>query len=461
MSSVLRIPFVKSVAIIGAGPSGLAAAKFLLAENHFDKVDILEQQAEVGGVWNYTSSISDSVTIPSTTPHVAPDRPIVPEDGGAPIFTNPMYDHLYTNIPKGLMGFSDQAFKEESLLFPTREDVQEYLIRYSQDLRHLISFSTQVQDISYEDNNDCDAWKVTSKSVITSQERTTTYDAVIIANGHYSVPFIPAVSGIEEFNTAYPSIITHSKIFRSPESFANKKVIVVGNAASGLDIGAQISKVCKKPLLNSVRNSSGPNTDKDKEEVPIISEYMVDVRGVKFEDGRIEKNIDAIVYCTGYFYSYPFLNSLSPPIITTGRRAVGLYQQLFNIRHPTLAFTALAQKIIPFPISEVQCAAIAKVWSNRLDLPSVDEMYSWERDRVKECGEGRSFHVLGYPKDAEYLNELHDWVKGAEGGFNKEPAYWGAEQKWVRSICSEIRRKFHEDGEKAKTLKELGFVYEE
>jgi cation diffusion facilitator CzcD-associated flavoprotein CzcO len=461
MGSVLRIPFaVKRVAIIGAGPSGLAAAKFLLAENHFDKVDILEQQGEVGGVWNYTSSISDSVTVPSTTPHVAPDRPIVPKDGGAPIFTNPMYDRLYTNIPKGLMGFSDQAFKAESLLFPTREDVQEYLIRYSQDVRHLISFSTQVQNISYEDNNGFDAWKVTSKSTITSQERTTTYDAVIVANGHYSVPFIPAVPGIEEFYTTYPSIISHSKIFRSPDSFANKKVIVVGNAASGLDIGTQISKVCRKPLLNSVRQSSGPNPGEDKEEVPVISEYMVDVRGVKFEDGRIEENVDAIVYCTGYFYSYPFLESLSPPIITTGRRAVGLYQQVFNIRYHTLAFTALAQKVIPFPISEVQCAAIAKVWSNKLDLPSVDEMHLWERKRVKEYGDGTSFHYLGYPKDAEYLNELHDWVKGAKGGFSKEPAYWDAEQKWVRSIFSEIRKKFHEDGEKAKTLKELGFEYE-
>ncbi|PQE07011.1 Thiol-specific monooxygenase protein [Rutstroemia sp. NJR-2017a BBW] len=269
------------------------------------------------------------------------------------------------------MGFSDQAFKAESLLFPTREDVQEYLIRYSQDVRHLISFSTQVQNISYEDNNGFDAWKVTSKSTITSQERTTTYDAVIVANGHYSVPFIPAVPGIEEFNTAYPSVISHSKIFRSPDSFANKKVIVVGNAASGLDIGTQISKVCRKPLLNSVRQSSGADPGEDKEEVPVISEYMVDVRGV-----------------------------------------------------------------------------------------NVDEMHSWERERVKEYGDGTSFHVLGYPKDAEYLNELHDWAKSAQGGFSKEPAYWDAEQKWVRSIYSEIRKKFHEDGEKAKTLKELGFEYE-
>lgn len=41
---------VKRIAIIGGGPAGVAAAKFLLAENAFDKVDIFEQQAQVGGV---------------------------------------------------------------------------------------------------------------------------------------------------------------------------------------------------------------------------------------------------------------------------------------------------------------------------------------------------------------------------------------------------------------------------
>jgi protoporphyrinogen oxidase len=53
MGSVLRAtsPFnVKKIAIIGAGPSGLAAAKFLLAEEYLEKIDLFEQQSEVGGV---------------------------------------------------------------------------------------------------------------------------------------------------------------------------------------------------------------------------------------------------------------------------------------------------------------------------------------------------------------------------------------------------------------------------
>jgi cation diffusion facilitator CzcD-associated flavoprotein CzcO len=47
MGSIIRSPGafnVKRIAVIGAGPSGLAVAKYLLAEHAFDKIDIYEQQ---------------------------------------------------------------------------------------------------------------------------------------------------------------------------------------------------------------------------------------------------------------------------------------------------------------------------------------------------------------------------------------------------------------------------------
>jgi cation diffusion facilitator CzcD-associated flavoprotein CzcO len=365
MGSILRPngPFnVKRIAIIGAGPTGLAAAKYLVAEKAFDKIDIYEQQAEVGGVWNYTPSLAERVSVPQTTPRVPPEKPIWPKDGAAPIFSNPMYERLNTNIPKPLMQFSDLNFPPESLIFPTRQDVQEYLIKYSQDVRHLISFSTQVEDISYTRVNDNDRWTLIAKSTVTEEKSCHEYDAIVVSNGHYSVPWIPDVPKVKEFNIAHPSVISHSKIYRSPNSFAGKKVIVVGNAASGLDIGNQISAVCETPLLNSVREPAElPIGVTTKEEVPAIAEYLVDEKGVRFEDGRIERDVDAIVYCTGYLYSYPFLKSLNPPLVTSGRRAIGVWQQIFNITYPTLAFTALPQKIIPFPLAQSQGAAIAKV----------------------------------------------------------------------------------------------------
>jgi len=211
------------------------AAKYLLAENAFDQIDIFEQQSEVGGVWNYSPNIMGKTPVPQTTPHGPPELPIWTQGAEAPLFSNPMYHRLNTNIPKTLMQYSDQDFLPESLLFASRQDVQTYLIKYSQDVRHLISFSTQVEVIRPVSKSGRHYWELASRSVITKKEREAEYDAVLVANGHYSLPFIPEVTGIEAFNATFPSIITHSKEYRSAERFKNKKVIVVGSAASGLD----------------------------------------------------------------------------------------------------------------------------------------------------------------------------------------------------------------------------------
>jgi len=448
---------VKRIGIIGAGPSGLAVAKYLLAENAFDKIDIFEQQSEVGGVWFYTPDVVGQIPVPQTTPHVPPESPIWPEGAAAPLFSNAMYDHLNTNIPKHLMQFSDLDFPSESLLFPKREDVQNYLVQYSQDIRHIIKFSTQVEEISLTEGDSPRHWELNSKFTITNETRKDQYDAIVVATGHYSVPIIPSVLGIEDFNSTYPSIITHSKVYRSPVAFKDKKVVVVGNAASGLDIGKQISTVSKRPLLNSVTTPSAPGEQNDKEEVPPIAEFLPAERAVRFEDGRVEADIDAVVYCTGYMYSYPFLESLDPAFITSGRRVIGLYRQLFSIDHPTLAFTALPKQIIPFPLSESQGAAIAKVWTNKLALPEREEMVSAEKQQLEEQGDGNNFHVLGYPKDAEYINGLHEWVSGSSDGFAKEPPFWRAKERWLREINAELKISFVKDGERAKTTEELGY----
>ncbi|KAI6715434.1 hypothetical protein JHW43_002060 [Diplocarpon mali] len=328
---------VKRVAVIGAGPCGLATAKYLVAENAFSTIEVYEQQAEVGGVWRYTPSLAERVPVPQTTPWVPLERPSWPKEAPAPIFSNAMYEKLNTNIPKRLMQYSDQDFPSESTLFPSRQDVQSYLV--------------------------------------------------------------------------------------NPPAFTT-------------------------PVNDRV------------EEVSKIVEYIVEGRAVKFEGGRIEKNIDAIVYATGYLYSFPFLKSMDPPLVTTGRRTIGLYQQIFHIAHPTLAFSALGQKIIPFPVSEGQAAAMAKVWSNNLPLPSKSEMEAWENSRVEELGDGTEFHAFGYPNDAAYINFLHDWTKEARNGFAKVPPFWDQKLCKQREVYAEIRNRFTAGGNRAKTLEELGFDFD-
>ena len=101
---------VKRVAIIGAGPAGLSAAKYLVAQNSFDEVVIFEQQDEVGGIWNYTDLAPGSCPVPQQDPFCPPDKPIRLSATAPHIFTSPMYETLHANISKSVMQFSCQDF---------------------------------------------------------------------------------------------------------------------------------------------------------------------------------------------------------------------------------------------------------------------------------------------------------------------------------------------------------------
>ena len=187
-------------------------------------------------------------------------------------------------------------------------------------------------------------------------------------------------------------------------------------------------------------------------------------RAVQFSDGRAEKDVDAVVFCTGYFYSYPFL-SKDLDLVSDGRRTQHVYKQIFHNIHPTLAFLALPQKIIPFPIAECQAAIVARIWSNRLQLPSNEERDQWEESVVHERGSGTNFHNLIYPLDADYINELHDWSLQAEPkGKGKTPPYWGEKERWVRGRFPAIKKAFAHMGvgkHEVRSIEDLGFDFEE
>lgn len=60
-------PPYRRVAVVGAGPGGLTAARALLAENAFDVIDVYEQRGRAGGTWNHTPE-----TIPCPVPSTDP-----------------------------------------------------------------------------------------------------------------------------------------------------------------------------------------------------------------------------------------------------------------------------------------------------------------------------------------------------------------------------------------------------
>ena len=100
MGSIDSRPFdVKKIAIIGAGPCGLSAAKYLIAQQAFDSVVVFEQNPQVGGVWYYSREPTSSQHVPQVSPFCPPDAPVKSPDGDAPVFASPMYQLLNTNIP--------------------------------------------------------------------------------------------------------------------------------------------------------------------------------------------------------------------------------------------------------------------------------------------------------------------------------------------------------------------------
>jgi len=391
-----------------------------------------------------------------------------PGKESGPIFTTPMYEGLESNLPKSLMCYSDKPFSSESPLFIPREGVCQYLEEYAEDVKSLIQFETQVLDIGLRSiKPNPDVWTVKYQNLRSGTEMSAVYDAVAVCIGHYNVPYVPDIPGIREWNEAFPGRLSHSRYYRRLEDFTDKKVIVVGNSASGVDIATQISAVAKPPVLVSSRSESFlVSTGAGKEEVPEIVEFLPPseaVCAVRFKDGRIEDGVDAVLFCTGYLYSYPFLPSLHPKLISNGFRVQNVYQHMFYIEHPSLAFVLLPFRIMPFPMSEAEAGVIARVWSGRLQLPAPEAMYRWEDDRINNKGVGTSFHALNFPEDLDHHNNLHDWAAQTDKGLGKMAHKWNEKERWTRQRFPAIKKAFADRGElrhEVRTIEELGFDYE-
>ena len=373
-----------------------------------------------------------------------------------------MYEGLETNIPHFLMEFSDDPSFRNNQLFPSRDSTLQYLQAYADDVRQFVKFQTQVIDILLQDDDGKDSWHVFYKSLTSGKITKASYDAVVVASGHYSVPYLPDIPGISRWNSAYPQAISHSKFYRRPQDFSNKKVLIVGNSASGHDISTHISSTCKLPIIVSVRSELPVQSAPSKIYKPEIAEFLSPSfhhRAIRFSGGRIEKDIDAIVFCTGYYYSYPFLSSISPKLVGTSDRVEHLYQHIFSIDHPSLVFLGLPKAIIPFRTMESQAALVARIWSDRLDLPSKPEMRRWETAAIAEQGSGKKFHNLGHPRDFNYHDTLIEWALQSRGGkHGKIPPKWSEQERLVRAKGAKIREMFARMGEARhgiRTLEEL------
>ncbi|KAI5966148.1 FMO1 [Candida pseudojiufengensis] len=391
-------PRYSKIAIIGGGPSGLAAAKALALEPfEFETIDLHERRDKLGGLWYHKGNKS---LIHSQIPNLNPNNHEIIDDGATKQdkFFSAIYKFMETNIIHRLMQYNEVPFPPKTANYPKRQLVFDYLENYNQSIPNKINvrLNSDITELKKVDNE----WH------LVSNDKVNKYDAIVLANGHFNTPFIPEVKGLTNWNINKPKTILHSKYFEDPNSYRDKTVLIIGNSASGVDISTQISTVAKKVIV-SVRDLSNLDFENDLiKYIGLIEEYNWENSSVETKDEIIE-GIDYVIFCTGYLYSFPFIKSDS--VITNGRIVYNLYKQIFNIFDPSISYVGLGKNIVPMPLGESQSALIARVYSGRYDLPTTQEMKESYEQELDEKGESK-FHVFGFPKDYEYGKHLQELI---------------------------------------------------
>lgn len=195
-------------------------------------------------------------------------------------------------------------------------------------------------------------WKISSINKPTKEVITTIYDAVIICNGHYNDPIIPILPNQEKFK----GLIAHSHTYRCPKPFKGLRVLVIGAGPSGLDIALQLSSAANYVVL-SHHTKEAVNTQYPKNVIKKPDVIRVrDAEGVEFVDGSC-MHFDAILFCTGYRYSFPFLHR-SCGVTVDENHIQPLYKHMIHIEKPSMCFIGIPFNVCAFQMFDLQvCTA--------------------------------------------------------------------------------------------------------
>ncbi|KAF5541651.1 FMO1 flavin-containing protein [Fusarium napiforme] len=228
----------KTVCIVGAGPSGLVAAKTLLhntAPGEF-KVTIFDAQKDIGGLW--PTSKTDNA--------------------------RQVHPFMWANQSRHTMQFSELAWEGSDPQLPQGWMVGKYLHRYlerflksSKDFE--LKLGTRVESAKRPEGSS-NGWIVNTKSDAGTE--TKNFDYLLVASGFFGKPIIP--ESLEK-QTAIP--VVHSSHYRDVKSLLGEgrpgggKILVVGGQMSGVEIAGTIGA-----HLSSQANSPDPTkiTDIDK-----------------------------------------------------------------------------------------------------------------------------------------------------------------------------------------------------
>ncbi|MEP7160788.1 MAG: NAD(P)-binding domain-containing protein [Dermatophilaceae bacterium] len=381
--------------VIGAGSSGIAAAKALAAAGV--PFDWFEQGTVAGGNWVYDNPNGQSAC----------------------------YATLEINTSCPRMSFSDFPMPASYPPYARHDQVAAYFEAYIDHfaLPDRITFNTKVVDVSQREDG---AWAACIEGPDGAQTRS--YDAVLVANGHHWDARWPA--------PAYPGTFDgdqiHAHSYRSAEQLRDRDVVVVGSGNSALDISVEAGRVARSATLSQRRGQwvlrkflLGKASDqialpgwvpwwavslrlrfgalasgnvarlglpqpahKPGQSHPVQSEGIrealrsgavtpkpaierLDGDRVIFVDGS-SVPADLIVWATGYQVSFPFLD---PALIEARDNDLPLWKRTVHPDLPGLYFIGLLQPVgAVMPLAEAQGAWIAETLAGRYLPPPPDEV---------------------------------------------------------------------------------------
>ena len=303
-----------SIAVIGAGPSGLFfchAMEYMMEQTgRAVSVTCYERAAQPGGVWR-AASATTTQTVHATE----------------------MYANLWTNGPSHCNEFFDYTYDEHFgtgqpvSVYMKRQDLLDYILRRVQKrtpdfLEKYVRCNTEVQHVVY--NEAQEQFEVTTHDLVTEKTQVGHFDKCVWACGDNGKQKMPEklLNVFREGN--FKGRIIHSAdTAHLEEDVRGKRILLVGGGFSSEDLALQAIKLGVKKVYVSCSYSSAeicwtknwpmnkvkvlpyqvPTKVTEKGNCIQFQEVTFTHQGYKISSDEVEtelRNIDTVILCTGY-----------------------------------------------------------------------------------------------------------------------------------------------------------------
>ncbi|OJJ44153.1 hypothetical protein ASPZODRAFT_145266 [Penicilliopsis zonata CBS 506.65] len=446
---------VKSVAVIGAGISGVVSAAHLLAAGL--EVTVFERNKAAGGVWLFDERKPIEPLYPSIKPSEADrlgDDPRKEErktlEHAPP---GPCYEGLSNNVSTPLMRVKLNAWPEGTPDFVSHKIMKEYIQDTSRKtgVEQVTIYGACVSRIQ----KNTSGWEVTWSTLhedpqtgkLEEKEATSAFDAVVVGSGHYHAPRIPDIPGLSEAKARWPSQILHSKGYRKPENLDGKNVLLIGGGVSSSDIARELGPVAQDiyqstrsgefDLPSNLLPENGLRIGEiasfeilPEAETPLADNGPLPIK-IHLKSGETLCGVDQVFICTGYHITLPFLRDFHEDgtrpadasdtvLVTDGSQVHNLYKDIFYIPDPTLVFVGIPYYTATFTLFEFQAIVVTAVFAGVAKLPPRESMKEEYREKLRQKGCGRGFHSLKNVEES-YVKDILGWINSDRESLGLAP----------------------------------------